>query len=439
MRRLDALVGVLCAAAALRVAVLLAAASSPQRFWSPDDRDYLALADHLHAAYLSGSGALFDLGLKRPPGYPVFIRAIFEALGTHYVAVVAVQAVISVATVAVTYRLARMLLPRPYALVAAAALAIDPASIVFANQMLTESLFTLLLTGSIALIPRSSQARSPVLAGAAGVTLGLSVLVRPVAEYLPLVVVLVLLLIARAERRRTGAIALVFILGFALPSGAWLIRNYAKTGVPIISTIDGHNMLQYRAVGALTESGVPRQRAQHDVLVRLAPHVDPGDNAARVSRAELRVGAAILLEHPLGAFKDWVKGEARLLLGPARSETATLLTGRDTARRAWLRGLILVDQLITIAILLAAGAAIVMLVLRRSELTDLWLLAGSAAYLVVISGGHEAYSRFRVPVTPLLVVLGAAAAAQYAPRRRNTANGVRTRIETSSQIDQFSR
>jgi hypothetical protein len=149
------------------------------------------------------------------------------------------------------------------------------------------------------------------------------------------------------------------------------------------------------------------------VLVRLAPHVHPRDNAARVSRAELRVGVSILAEHPLGAFKDWSKGEARLLLGPARTETATLLTGRETVDRGWLRALVIVDQLITIAILLAAGAGLLLLLLRRLDPAALWLLVCAAAYLVVVSGGHEAYSRFRVPVTPLLVVLGAAAVSRY--------------------------
>jgi hypothetical protein len=412
------LVVVLSVAAFLRIAVLASAASSPQRFWSLDDREYLAVANHLHDAYLAGSGRLFDIGLRRTPGYPLFIRAIFDGFGHHYAAVIAVQVVISVATVGVTYRLARMLLPSRYALIGAAALAVDPASIVFANQMLTESLFTLLFTGAIALTVLSWQKRSMPIACAAGLTLGLSVLVRPVAEYLPVVVVLTLLLIGRANRH-AAAVAVAFIVGVALPTGTWLVRNYAETGVPIISTIDGHNMLQYRAVGALTQAGEPRQLAQHDVLVRLAPHVHPGDNAAQVSRAELSVGASIVAEHPLGAFKDWLKGEAKLLLGPARSETATLLTGRETADRTWLRALILVDQLLTIAILLAGVAAVIMLLGRRIKIGELWLLVSSVAYLVVISGGHEAYSRFRVPVTPLVAVVGATAVMSWRSSRNS--------------------
>ena len=400
---------VLFAAAALRVSVFATAASSPQRFWSLDDREYLAVATHLRASYLSNSGRLFDIGLRRTPGYPLFVRAIFDVFGHHYAAVICVQLVVSIATVALTYWLASQVLPRPFALVAAAALAFDPASVVFANQLLTESLFTFLLTLAVGLVVSSWKSGSAITASIGGLALGMAVLVRPVAEYLPLVLALTLVLMgARAKRPIVVATTVAFLIGFALPSGAWLLRNYDKTGVALISTIDGHNMLQYRAVGALVEDGEARQLAQHNVLVRLAPHVHPGENAAQISRAELSVGLSILAQHPVGAIKDWGRGEARLLLGPARSETATLLTGNATANPTWLRMLVLVDQLITIAVLIGAAAGVAGLLLRRIRNPPLWILVTTVAYLVIISGGHEAYSRFRVPVAPLLVVLGAA-------------------------------
>jgi dolichyl-phosphate-mannose-protein mannosyltransferase len=431
---------VLAVAALLRLVVFVTAASSPQRFWSLDDREYLAVANHLRASYLANAGRLFDFGLRRPPGYPLFVRAIFDVFGQHYAAVIGVQLVLSVATVGVTYWLASLLLPGRFALIAAAALAVDPASIVFANQLLTESLFTLLLTVAVALVIRSWQTSSTIIAAVAGLILGVSILVRPVAEYLPVFLALILVLIGAMRKQRAVAIALAFafVLGFVGPSGAWALRNYEKTGVPTISTIEGHNMLQYRAVGALVESGQPRSLAQHYVLVRLATRVQPGENAAKVSRAELSVGLAILAEHPIGAFKDWLRGEAKLLLGPARSETSTLLTGRETADQTWLRALVLIDAILTIAILLSAAAGAAALLTGRIRIPALWFLFSTAAYLIIISGGHEAYSRFRVPITPFFVVLGAAALMSWLQRGRPRARSIATHLarpdRTSSKI-----
>jgi 4-amino-4-deoxy-L-arabinose transferase-like glycosyltransferase len=405
-----AIFSILVVGAALRVGVFLCARSSPQRFWSLDDRDYLAIATHLHAAYVAGTGRLFDVGLRRPPGYPLFVRGIFDVLGRHYADVIAVQLVLSVATIGVTYWLAGLFVPKRLALVAAAALAVDPASIVFANQLLTETLFALLVAGALGLLVVGLRRGSVPAVTASGLILGAAVLVRPVAEYLPLVIAIPLLAVAVTRRRTAVAVAAVaFVVGFAVPAGAWALRNYEQTGVATISTIDGHNMLQYRAVGALVESGVPRQLAQHDVLVRLAPHTYPGENAAKVSRAELSVGLSIVAEHPVGALESWLGGEGKLLAGPARFETAILLTGRGTVGSGWLRALVIADQVVTLATLLAAVAGIVGLVIGRIRLPELWVLAASAAYLVIVSGGPEAYSRFRVPVMPLLAVMGAAA------------------------------
>src|SRR5206468_3841804 len=100
--------GVLVVAAVVRIVLFVVAVRHPGRFWSPDDREYLPLAHHLHAAYLtSGPGRLFVLGLRRPPIYPLVLRGIFDVFGNHYAAVVAVQLLLGVVTVALTFRLAK--------------------------------------------------------------------------------------------------------------------------------------------------------------------------------------------------------------------------------------------------------------------------------------------------------------------------------------------
>jgi 4-amino-4-deoxy-L-arabinose transferase-like glycosyltransferase len=391
---------VLGLAALLRLAVLLAAAGSPQRYWSHDDRDYVGLARHLHAGYLSDAGYWFNRGLLRTPVYPLLLRAIFDIFGRHYVAVVAVHAVIGTATVFLTYRLARELLPERYALGAALLVAVDPASIVFSNLMLTETLFAFLLTAALLLLVVGRRREQPWPGAAAGLVLGFAILTRPVGEYLPLVLALVLL----TTRRRLGVIlAAAVVLGAAVPAGAWAIRNHAKTGVTTISTIDGHNLLDYRAYGALLESGWSRPHARAYIAAELAKRTHPGENSAEISKTQLSLGVRILLRHPAGALESWARGEAKLLVGPAKAETATLLTGRQEVRATWLRALIGVDAAITIAVLVLA---VVGVAFARS--LDLWLLIGAATYLIVISGGPEAYSRFRVPITPLLAILAAA-------------------------------
>ena len=179
--------------------------------------------------------------------------------------------------------------------------------------------------------------------------LGLAVLTRPVAQYLPLVLVPVLLLLPGVGRRRTSLVlSAALLVGFAIPVGGWLIRNHERTSVATISTIDGYDMLHYRAVGALVESGMTPSDARGLTDKELAPLVHHGDNAAEVSRIQLRLGLRILRAHPVDAAKSWARGIGKLLVGPARSETSILLTGKQSSHASWFRALVLVDALITI-------------------------------------------------------------------------------------------
>lgn len=401
-------VAVAAVGAALRLAVFLTAVRSPKRFWSQDDRDYLGVAAHLHAGYIAKSGRWLDVGLRRPPIYPLFIRAIYDTFGTHYAAVVAAQIVLSVATVLLTYWFAAHQVSRSVALGAAALVAIDPASVVFSNQMLTETLFAFLLVLALGLILIGVREESLLPLVLAGLVLGVATLTRPVAEYLPLILVATLLATMRTRIRAALALSVALVAGYAVPVGAWVIHNDLRTGVPLVSTIDGHNMLDYRAVGALVEDGRHPWDARTYVAKRLEARLDGGENAAEVSRVQLRLGLEILTEHPVGAAESWAKGEGRLLGGPAKSETATLLTGHQDVSGLPLLGLVAVNQLITLVLVVAGVAGIALLVARRLG-RALWLSAVTVVYLVVISGGPEAYSRFRVPVTPCLAVLGAAA------------------------------
>jgi 4-amino-4-deoxy-L-arabinose transferase-like glycosyltransferase len=398
--------------AALRLLVFGLAVGSPGRFWSPDDREYLPLATHLHRAYLSSSGTFFDLGLRRTPGYPLFVRGIYDVFGRHYAAVVAVQLLLSVATIVLTFGLASTLLGHRRGLIAAGLVACDPSSTVFANQLLTETLFALLLVASLLMLVVSLRRQSLWPAAASGVTLGAALLVRPIVELIPLLLVPALVVLGRTERGRSAAVAAVFLAGFLVPTGGWALRNYVKTHEPIISTIDGYNMLQYRAVGALANSVTTRQLAQHDVLVELARRTHPGENAAAVSRAELRVGLTILAHHPVGAFKDWSQGEARLLFGGSRSETTMLLTGTTERSQTWVRVLAAAEVFVAVATVAAAAAGAALWLLRGRRPRELWLVLLAGLYLIVISGGHESYSRFRVPVEPLVALFAAIAVEQ---------------------------
>src|SRR5262249_780337 len=225
----------------VRGLVFALAAGDESRFFTLDARGYMALARDLTSGYLRRDGALFALGLSRTPGYPVFAAAVLLPTGRP-AAVVTVQIMIAAFTGWLTWRLGQSLVGHRSAAAGGLAVALDPASAIYANQLQPEALFTLLLVGTVCAWVSAVQTRSAAAATLAGACLGLATLTRPIAICFPLVLV-------AWSARATGRARLIasMMVPFVLLVGGWIARNGIVTGVPILSTIGGTNMLDYRA------------------------------------------------------------------------------------------------------------------------------------------------------------------------------------------------
>src|SRR4051794_35310915 len=140
-----ALLAILAGAFALRLIVFLLALRDPNRFYSPDGREYWALGQHFGTAFGDTRSAFFDLGLKRTPGYPGMLAAITSVSGDRESVVIFLQVLMGVATVALLYLLARDLCGVRAALIAAALLAVDPISVIMPSYLQPETPFTLML------------------------------------------------------------------------------------------------------------------------------------------------------------------------------------------------------------------------------------------------------------------------------------------------------
>ena len=395
---------ILLAALVTRAGLFLVALPDERRFITSDALGYLALAHDLRAGYLEPQSPLFAAGLSRTPVYPLFIAAVLRFSGS-VAGVVAAQIVLAIATVWVVYRLGRELLSDRAAALGAMLLALDPASIIYTNQLQPEALFTALVTCAVLLWVRSQATDDGRVAAVAGVCLGLAILTRPIALYLPLVL---LALSCRSPRRRrlwAGLLAPVFLL-----AGGWVARNAAVTGIPLLSTIQGVNLLEYRAAGAIAhESKVPLETARDQLRSRLAQTLRPEANVGEVSRAQSRLAFEVLREHPRGWIMITADGALRLLAGTGQTALSRI-SGNDSpaaARNAWTTAAALVLMLAAAVPLLGALAGVVAL-WRDGRRGAVGLLLGVAAYFVLMAAGPEANTRFRVPAAPFLGLLAGA-------------------------------
>jgi hypothetical protein len=310
-----------------------------------------------------------------------------------------------VAAVALTYVLARRVATPAVAALAAWWIALSPIHVVDSSVILTEVPFSVFLLVAILLV-------APVVEGDAvslwrwagsGLVLGLATLIRPIALYLPMAVVLVLLL-SRVRGRRFLA-ALLFVVAFAIPVGSWMARNHAVTGVATISTIQGLNLAYYRAAGAIAaEERISIDEARERIEAQVQAESFPGVNLGELSQIQSRVGMREIAHHPVGYARSAVRGLAYMLLGPAQSHFVERF--KETPVGFLTKPLIALSA--ASALLLTLGSVIGVFVWARARAWRPLLLVGvPLGYLLIVGAGHEAWARFRVPIEPLLAILAA--------------------------------
>src|SRR5205085_435081 len=261
----------------------------------PDSLTYLAPAHNLlrGLGFVDAVGAVETL---RTPGYPLLLAA----FGARVVPVIVAQHLMNVAIAAGIYFLAAPRLGRFVAVTAALLFAMDTPSIHYANKVLSETFFTLVLLLVCWQLAVGSWRW-------AGVLTGVLVLIRPVAVVYFVVVAAYMLL----RRARVRDVAVYALLAVALPCG-WAVRNFAHTGVFTVSSISGTNLLLFRAGGvlAILDYGDDFDADRTDEAAGLLDdanaeiertlHIDDADELPHAVRARdySRFAARVIRQHP---------------------------------------------------------------------------------------------------------------------------------------------
>jgi hypothetical protein len=217
-------------------------------------------------------------------------------------------------------------------------------------------------------------------------------------------------------RRRAAAVLVASSLVLPL---LWTARNYARTGVVTFSSISSINMLMYRAAGTLAirdsggvDANITRRQEELDAIACRAAEQRFSRPCAEIpiaQRATLYTGLAlpILRADPVGVIMQAGRAFVMIMFGGGANFLARN-TGipESTARVAALL------YTVPLAVLALAGISY----WRRVDRLAAWLMLLTIAYLIVMSLGVEAYSRFRVPFLPLYALLAGGGVAVLAGR-----------------------
>lgn len=382
-----------------------------------------------------------------PPGYPVFLAAMKLLTGTIVFAVV-VQILFSALGVFLLYRMASTLLPPLFALVPALLYALDPLVIYADSTIMTDGLFSALLLCIVYLAFFQKRLRGVILWGTVGGLLGVATLMRPIAEFLVLVIPLMYLLRqwleGRHDYRTSIKLLATFLLGCAIVLTPWMARNQSYFGSFEVSHLGAYNLLTYDVRGFLawralahTDHPTPAILVLRHVddpvfatvdkriekeLAAITPAGENSDNymgalAARyIAHDPIRYAyfhavntIPFFLSSSLTSYRQIVRqlrDNTGFYAPTMRSLENVAVTLRHPASAGAFFGAlwsIAPIALETLFWLLVALSALTALIIRRREFPVL-LFVVLVLYFAALTGPMAA-SRYRIPAEPYLLVL----------------------------------
>jgi 4-amino-4-deoxy-L-arabinose transferase-like glycosyltransferase len=416
---------ILLVALALRVAWLLYVHPDPVPAGRFDDTAWYRVAAHYVA---NGDGYVNPYTgtptAAWPPGYPVFLGAVFKAFGEGVYQTGAANIALALATIVVVYAIGLRLFDRPTAIVAAAALALWPGQVFYSSLALSEPLFTFLFASAVLLlVAMSSVGRTRgrvVVVAAFGLAVALATLTRGQAlVLLPAAVVVWGLAAGRWKAAIGWGMLAAFVTAAVL--APWVMRNEQKLGSPvIIATNMGPNVWighHEGASGKMYVEGGALPQPDHNGLTQ--PQIE-----VQADHIALRKGLGYMLTHPreelrLSAVKvralydsddaalDWNAGFQSGYYGPDPVERGL----RDAANAFWFGALML------------AGAGLLGAMHRRRDaflLLPMLLLTWTVTHLLFFGD-----PRFHYPIVFVVALLAARGAVVVLEAARRPLPGFR--------------
>jgi 4-amino-4-deoxy-L-arabinose transferase-like glycosyltransferase len=402
-------------AAVLATAFVLRAAAV---LWLADTIPYSDYFYYHEAGRMQAEDALFFLRSETvqryvklawwPPGYPVFLGAVYSLFGPNFRLAVALQVLMGTLVCGLVYGIGRRAAGRRAGLAAGLLAAVNPTWIFMTNLTASENLYVLWLALALWLAGRSVRPRAHAWTG---VAMGLGALTRAIGLLVPVVVAFWMRGRQGADWRRTCAWMLT---ATALAIAPWTLRNAVVAGTPAIVCFGGglnfwfgHNdgELGYREVSRTPMAGL--------------------ENVADVDRRGWELGFEYLARHPLGFFSRGARkvgalfapptpalhANSAILVPDSRHDPSLEAEARATLARQRTKDALLHGPLLVAAALhsyvLLAGALVAALLFWRRLPGEMRLAAWVAIYWVAAHVVFWAQSRFRYPMElPLALLAG---------------------------------
>lgn len=349
---------------------------------SSDELDYLQLAEQLRNShsYADGEGPT----AYRPPAYPFFVAGLLS-LVPSLTFVFVIQLLLELLTCLMLYRIGTSVAGRSIGFTAMGVWALLPSSVIMPGLLMSETLFTAVLTGMLMLA--AAHHRRPLLMG---VLFGVSILLKP--QMLLIGGVYVVWMGMQKQWKES-----VMIAGMAVVLiTPWIVRNAVVIDAAVLTTNGGINFW----IGNNPE-------ANGSYRVPSVPLLDSGATEKALNDEGYRQGLTFILENPAASVVLAGKKLAHLW----SSQMYLLLTAQDgidmtrpygeQLREIPLRSALSVDVPYLMLVLFGLAGFFLMPTGRTEFVTA---AAGLLALWCIIHMMYFGSARFVYPILPMLAV-----------------------------------
>jgi 4-amino-4-deoxy-L-arabinose transferase-like glycosyltransferase len=338
-----------------------------------------------------------------PVGYSAALAAVYAVFGVQLAAAFAFNLIAGLATVYVTYALARELYDERIGALAAWAVALYPSFIAYPTVIASENLYNPLWIAAVWLAVKAQRSRlDTAVIIACGVVSGLATLVRPTAFVFPLVVIAAGLVFGRSigAAVRHTAIVCALVIGLSLP---WAFRNERVFGEFSFTPFNGGVVLW---IG--NRPNADGQNVMAEELLAEFTSAEAAKIPLPVRNRRLQKAAIdFITQHPL----EFVRLTVLRTFHTLKQETIAIAWNDPGIRKRLGEGALLPLKVVTSAgwgLLMVAGVAGLVQILRRRAfggpeiLLIVAILAASLPFMVVLG-----MDRYHLPLIPLVAIFAA--------------------------------
>lgn len=398
---------------------------NPAALITNDSLEYVASAQSLlikNAFLLDQYTNVYDT--FRTPGYPFFIALCLKVTPHDLRTIIILQIGFHLLTGLLIYKISSLIWKNNrISLFASILYFLNIHAFLYTHKILSETIFTFFITTffylTIQILKQKNEVQSFFIIG---FLLAITTLIRPITAPLSLLIIPYFIIVLLSQKTKKQIILkkiTCYLIPIILILGAWSFRNFIKTGYFHLSSVSLNYTYFYRAGGIIAQRDhIPFEK----VRIKLSNefYAKQFKSTADKQNFYKKQSFNLIKKYPKYLFHDIIYGFIQNFNGSGFSETIQQYSISNKYAKLFLK-LFCTSYFYIFYILVLAG---IISSLRNSTMP--WIEISMVlliVYFLIIPAAPGAYSRFRVPIIPLMTLLAGYGLNNIAEKFVNTTKG----------------